>query len=577
MSQSLMMSGSAVSAAETPPSELDEQLATLRERADAFARVPPAEKARLLRECMPGVLGVAREWVAAACRAKGIEFGSPTSGEEWLAGPVTTMRNLRLFAEALESIARDGRPPLGRGVRNRSDGRLEVDVFPPSGHDKALFSGFSACVLMQEGVGEREAREQQAGFYQRRDPKGGVALILGAGNVASIPPMDTLYKMVADGRTCLLKMNPVNEYLGPLLERAFRPLVDRGWLRVCYGAADTGKYLCEHPTVDDIHITGSDRTHDLIVWGPPGPEQEKRKRAGERINQKAITSELGNVSPVAIVPADYTDEELSFQARSVASMVANNGSFNCNAAKMLIVGKGWRQRERFLSLVGEALQRKPPRNAYYPGALDRYRQLTEGREVRKIGPAGEGQLPWTLIPEVDAARADEPLFRVEPFCAILSETALDEREPDAFLAAATRFMNERLWGTLNAAIVIRRAHEKDPTVGRALDRALVELRYGTVAINHWPALGYGFVTTPWGGHPSATLADIQSGLGWVHNTFLLDGIDKAVIRGPLTYRPKPPWFVDHKTVHRLGEKMVAFEAAPSWLKVPGLAMLAFSG
>jgi aldehyde dehydrogenase (NAD(P)+) len=348
-------------------------------------------------------------------------------------------------------------------------------------------------------------------------------------------------------------------------------------MRVCYGAADTGKYLCEHPAVDDIHITGSDRTHDLIVWGPPGPEQERRKRAGERVSKKEITSELGNVSPVAIVPADYSDDELSFQARSVASMVANNGSFNCNAAKMLVVGKGWRQRERFLSLVSQALEKKPTRNAYYPGAQERYQKLTDGREVRTLGRAGEGQLPWTLIPQVDATRADEPLFRVEPFCAILSETALDETEPDAFLSAATRFMNERLWGTLNAAIVIHPRHEKDPTVGRALDRALVELRYGTVAVNHWPALGYGFVTPPWGGHQSATLADIQSGLGWVHNTFLLGGIDKAVIRGPLTYRPKPPWFLDHKSAHRLGEKMTAFEAAPSWLKLPGVVMVALAG
>ena len=402
-------------------------------------------------------------------------------------------------------------------------------------------------------------------------------LFRSAGNVSSIPPMDALYKMFADGRTCMLKMNPVNEWVGPLLERAFRPLVDRGWLRVCYGAAEAGKYLCDHAAVDDIHITGSDRTHDLIVWGPPGPEQDRRRRAGERVNAKEITSELGNVSPVAIVPADYSDDELAFQARSVASMVTNNGSFNCNAAKMLIVSSAWPQRDRFLGLIGDALSQVPPRNAYYPGAQDRYQKLTAGREVRAIGKAGEGQLPWTLIPRVDSSRADEPLFRTEPFCAILSETALDERDPEAFLAAATRFMNDRLWGTLNAAIVIHRRHEKDPQVGAALERAIGELRYGTVAVNHLPALGYAFVSTPWGGHPSATLADIQSGLGWVHNTYLLGGIEKCVIRGPLVYKPKPAWFFDHKTVHKLGAKLTGFEAAPSWLKVPGIAMTALGG
>ncbi len=44
--------------------------------------------------------------------------------------------------------------------------------------------------------------------------------MLGAGNVASIPPMDALYKMFVDGNVCLVKLNPVNEYLGPFYEEA---------------------------------------------------------------------------------------------------------------------------------------------------------------------------------------------------------------------------------------------------------------------------------------------------------------------------------------------------------------------
>ena len=96
-------------------------------------------------------------------------------------------------------------------------------------------------------------------------------------------------------------------------------------------------------------------------------------------------------------------------------------------------------------------------------------------------------------------------------------------------------------------------------------------------INHWAALGYGFVSTPWGGHPSATLANIQSGIGWVHNTYMIEGIEKSVIRGPLVVAPKPAWFFDNKATHLIGAKMVAYEAAPSWLKVPGIALTALKG
>jgi acyl-CoA reductase-like NAD-dependent aldehyde dehydrogenase len=84
-----------------------------------------------------------------------------------------------------------------------------------------------------------------------------VALILGAGNVTSIPPMDAFTKMFVEGFVCLIKMNPVNEWVGPMLEQALAPMIEAGYLRVVYGGGDVGKYLCEHASIADIHITGS--------------------------------------------------------------------------------------------------------------------------------------------------------------------------------------------------------------------------------------------------------------------------------------------------------------------------------
>jgi aldehyde dehydrogenase (NAD(P)+) len=118
---------------------------------------------------------------------------------------------------------------------------------------------------------------------------------------------------------------------------------------------------------------------------------------------------------------------------------------------------------------------------------------------------------------------------------------------------------------------------KDPKFADALDRAIQKLRYGTVCINHWPALGFAFGTTPWGGHPSATLENIQSGKGWVHNTFMLEDIEKCVIRGPLVVKPKPTWFANHKTAAEIGRKLVRMEAQPSFFKLPGLIMQALRG
>jgi acyl-CoA reductase-like NAD-dependent aldehyde dehydrogenase len=562
------MSAAAASAAPTDERKIDEAVAAVRAHAREFARLAPAARAALVRECLVGLVAAAPAWVAEGAEVRGAD-----PGEEWLAGPSATVRMYRLLAESLDQISASGRPLLGRGVRTRQDGRTEIALFPASLLDGVTFGGFSGYALMDPGVDERAARERQAAFYQRRDPEGGVSVILGAGNVASIPPMDVATKMFIEGFVCVLKMNPVNEWVGKHLERALAALVQRGFLRIVYGGAEVGQYLVYHRDVDDVHITGSDRTHDAIVWGPPGPERDRRMAANDPLLKVPISSELGNVSPVAIVPHTYSDAELWFQSRNVVSMVFNNGSFNCNAAKMLITAKGWGQRDKFLDLVAAGLASAPTRKAYYPGAFDRYRTLLDGHGgVQKFGETGPDRLQWALVRGLDAGDTREPLFRTEPFCGIISETSVGSADPVEFLATATRFMNDRLWGTLNATLIVHPKSEADPQVRKALDNAVLALRYGTVGINHWPALGYAWGTLPWGGHQSATLRNIQSGLGWVHNTYMLDGIDKAVLRGPLTVRPYPLWFFDNGKAGKVGPVMVDMEASPSWLKLPGLLM-----
>jgi acyl-CoA reductase-like NAD-dependent aldehyde dehydrogenase len=564
---------------ETSPAELDRALAELGDKARSFARMSAREKAALLREVLPRALAAAPRMVEAGCNAKGIDPRSARAGEEWLGAACPFVANVRLLADALDDIAARGAPRLPfRAIRTRDDGRVTVRVYPMRGADAALLGGFTCDVLLQEGARAGDVRAEQASFYKQQDPEGGVSLVLGAGNVASIPPMDALQKLFVEGKVVLLKMSPVNAYLGPILGEALAPLVERGLLRIVYGGASAGAYLAAHPAVADIHVTGSQRTHDAIVWGPPGPEQDARRARGERLSTKPITSELGNISPVMVVPYLYAEDELWFQARSVATAVVNNGSFNCNAAKMLVLPRGWAQRDVFLAHLRRALASVPPRKAYYPGAPERHAALTEGRSrVTRIGQAGPGELPWTLIEGLDPEATAEPLFSTEPFCSILSVVEVGSDDPAHFLDAATSFCNTRLWGTLSATIVVHPFLADDPAVGRALDRAILELRYGAVAINHWPAFVYALVTPPWGGHPSATLSDVQSGLGFVHNTPMLERIEKAVLRGPLVGFPRPPIFYDHKKMHLVGERMCRYWANPGWGRLPAVAMAALAG
>ncbi len=559
---------------ETSSSELDKIVGKLGTKAREFARAPIADKIRWLTEILARTADIAPESVRAQCRAKGIDESSPLAGEEWLAGPVVTIRNARLLVEALGQIARSGAPDVpAANVRERDEGGVAVKVIPHDGMDGVLFGGITMETWLQKPVTRANVTEHQASFYKQKDPEGGVSLVLGAGNVASITPMDVLYKMFVEGRVCVLKMNPVNEYLGPFIERGIKPVVDLGYLAVVYGGADVGSYLCHHAGVAEIHITGSDKTHDAIVWGPPGQEREDRKNRNEPLLKKPISSELGNVSPVIVGPWDYDDAEIDSMGHNIAGMVANNASFNCNAAKMLVLPKGWARGKALLDAIGRALAKVPPRKAYYPGAQQRYDYLTSERDgVRKIGDAGSGQLPWTIVEGLDASDPNERNFRTEPFCAILSQTEVGSADPAEFFTQATKFANDSLWGTLSAMLFIHPKSEADPAVKKAFDAAVRDLRYGSIGINLWAAYVYASGTAPWGAHPSSTLADIQGGLGWVHNTPMFENIEKAVARGPLKPFPKPPTFPGHRTSHLLGRRMVEFERAPSWFKVPGLAM-----
>jgi acyl-CoA reductase-like NAD-dependent aldehyde dehydrogenase len=563
----------------TAQPELDKLVGRLGGHAKEFARLGIAQKIALLEDLQRRTHDVASDWVLAACRAKGLSLAEPPSGEEWIAGPALTIRNIRFLVRALREIQAKGVPTLeDTRIRDLPHGAVGIRVAPYDGFDGALYGGITGETWLQKGIGRGDVSNHQASFYKKKDPEGGVSLVLGAGNVSSIPPMDVVYKMFVDGNVCILKMNPVNEYVGPFLERAFKPLIDKGYLAIVYGGAEVGSHLSYHPGVADVHITGSDKTHDMIVWGPPGPERDDRKRRNDPILKKPITSELGNVSPVLVVPGPYTDAELSSMAENVAGMICNNGSFNCNAAKLLVLPKGWSHREKFIQNLSSVLGGVTPRKAYYPGAFQRYESLTTGhKDVRKIGKGTDQVLPWTLVLGLDPNDPKERNFYDEPFCAILSEVEIGSVDPVEFIKEAVPFANDQVWGTLSSMLFVHPKSESDPAIRAAVDGALRDLRYGTVAINVWPALAYALCSTPWGGHPSATLANIQSGLGWVHNTVMLEDIEKCVIRAPLKPMPKQVYFPTHKTVHQLGQRLVEFEAAPSWLKVPGLAWAALRG
>jgi hypothetical protein len=183
-------------------------------------------------------------------------------------------------------------------------------------------------------------------------------------------------------------------------------------------------------------------------------------------------------------------------------------------------------------------------------------------------------LPWTLLRDVDPDEKSH-FFNEESFVCILVEVALEVPTPEDFFRKAVDFANERLSGTLCAAVTHPPGFRSQAANERLLQAALDELRYGTLAINHWPGLMYAMMSPPWGGFPGSRLTDAQSGIGCVHNTFMLDGIEKTVLEGPLTIFPKPPWFPSHSRAEQVAWSYFRLYQRPLWTNVVRLLFGSF--
>lgn len=574
----------------TPSSraEIDAVLARLRAKKQAWAELAVAGKAALVAELVQNVSHGANRWVAAAAAAKGIPPDSPLVGEEWAAGPWALMYGANHYVRSLRDIERDGTPKLRRGaVRARRDGQVVVDVFPQSFADTLLFNGIRAEVWMEPGVTPDNLRDHMAGWYKQAKRIGKVAVVLGAGNVASIAPLDVLHKLLAEGQVCVLKMNPVNDYLGQFMGEAFAPFIAAGFVAIVYGGADVGAYLTQHSDVEEIHVTGSAATHDAIVWGT-GAEGAARKARNEPYNARRMTSELGNVSPVIVVPGPWTNADLRYQAEHIATMKMHNAGFNCVAAQVLVLPKSWALTGQLTGQLERVLTEIPNRVAYYPGAAARQQATIEAHpDAVQLDDAAPDRTPRTLVRAVPSTQSDDLCFQTEAFGSVLSETLLPGDDAATFLKNAVTFCNGTLWGTLGANILI---HPKTMAeLGSAFEDAVAALQYGCVAVNAWTGLGFILCQTSWGAFPGHTARDIRSGSGVVHNTLFFDRPQKSVVyqpfhptpralrHGRFTLLPKPPWFVTNKTAATTMRRLVGFERDHSVLRIPGIFASALMG
>ena len=543
----------------TPFDACDRAVAELRANADRWARTGPERRRELLDEVMRATLPLIDRWTRLGSLHEGLDPAGRDAAEETIVGPYVFLRGVRLHRAALDAIAEHGVPRIPGGVRTLSDGRVAARVMPADTLDRFAYLRVAADVWMDASVTKGSLPFTMASAY-RTVPPGRVCLVLGAGNASSIGPLDVIHKLFVESQVVVLKLHPVMAHLAGVQAAALAPLIREGVVRIVTGDAAQGGHLAGHPGVDTLHITGSDRTYDAIVFGT-GADGADRKRRDDPVLHKPFSAELGNLTPIIVVPGRWSSAELGYHADNIATMLTNNAGFNCTTSRVIVTAAGWPQRVELLDRIRRRLSGLPTRLAYYPGAAHRFEAFrTAHPEAELFGTADDGHLPWMLIPALSPEATDDPCYRVEAFCSVTAETPIDAADARAFLAQATAFVNVRLWGTLNATLIVDPRSARDREVRPAVERAISDLRYGTVSVNHWSAAGYGIGITPWGAYPGNPRSDIGSGSGFVHNPLMFEAVEKTVIRAPFRAWPKPPWFSSHRGAHRLMPELTRFES-----------------
>jgi len=564
-------------------STVDESLKRLSAHKDRWARLPIKDRITYLTQVRDLLVANADAWVQAGVQMKDLDpQAAIVGGEEWLGGPYPTAAWLTEMINTLTRLDSGADPLEGVRISTRPDGQVIAGVFPSNTYDRLLLNGYELEVWMRPEVTPTTLRDHVASFYRRKDPQGAVTLVLGAGNVAAIPMLDALYCLYADGHVVALKMNPVNEAYGPVFERILSPLIRDGYLSIVYGGADVGQNLTDSDLVDAVHITGSERTFETIVYGP-GALGRKAKDDGEPRWHKPIRSELGGASPTIVVPGPWTAADIAYQAQHLATQKLFSAGHTCVASQVLILPDGWEHKDELLDALRSAMSAAPDRRPFYPGTQDRQAAF---RAANPSAEAIPGPQDRTLLVDVDP-HSDHPAFHEEMFGPIYVTTALDGADPAHFLMEAVRFANGRLHGNLGANIIVHPQTAKE--LGPLLDQAIADLKYGCIGVNVWSAFAFLSPRAAWGAYPGNTPQDIQSGSGVVHNALLFDSSQKSVVRAP--FRPfhrslrhplhgltvKPPWFLDNRTARSTARAFTMFAANPTPTRLPGIFLPAVRG
>jgi len=228
----------------------------------------------------------------------------------------------------------------------------------------------------------------------------------------------------------------------------------------------------------------------------------------------------------------------------LAMAFVSQNSCNCLSPKLLVLDEDWPQIEQFLDYLRSNLAKAKLPPPYYPGSEKRYQgfiqaypkeaiEIIESKHAPAQPDHGLGDpLGWMLIHLTPDS--DPYALQNEAFSPVLGIYRFSGQNQFAqFLPKAVSFVNNQVWGTLSCTILCHDQLMKEQAA--TLEKAIAELRYGSVAINAWTATVYGMDGCTWGAYPGEELHNVASGIGFVRNAFLIQDVEKSVLRSPFVH------------------------------------------
>ena len=509
--------------------DVDRNISTLRLNSQAFSKIENILLSDMFDECIQNIKSIAYFWATIGADNKGIK-GTVAEGEEWLGGPFASTIALQYYIDFLRNNT-----VITEDLINNN----KIHIFPNKPIEKLLFPFITADMHFSKNMSKSDIINSR-GFGTRLGFKNGISLILGAGNVSSIPLLDTIYDMVVNRHCILLKLNPVNEYLKPVFEKVFENFISRGFMVVTTGDINVSSYMTAHSGITNMHLTGSDKTYENIVYGSTLNEKDKGKKTLSKKNRKPFTTELGNVTPFIIHPGKWSTSEIKYQARKIVTAKLNNNGFNCIAAQVIVLPKNWKQSQQLVEAIKKQLATEKDRLAYYPNSTETLKRLKSNKTIFQ-----ENDLTCATPHLTKDLDLNDYYEKNEVWSSTLFFKYLEHDNDLDYVNKAISYVNQDVWGNLGVAVLIKKHDSKK--VKDITKNYVDNLKYGTIAINEWPALGFIIPTMPWGGYPGNKDSDIQSGQGYVHNAYFFESPLKGVLYSKFKLPiVDPVWFTSNK-------------------------------